>query len=78
MNHLSISAIARQYGIPPRRISDLFYARKLDDRICPIVDGRRAIPIEYLPTVETVLREGTCPNVRNGGLRNWPTMPTCG
>lgn len=57
MSHLSISAIARRYGIPPRRISDLFYARKLDDRICPIVDGRRSIPIEYLPTVENVLRE---------------------
>jgi hypothetical protein len=37
-------------------ISDLFYARRLDDRRCPIVGGRRLIPDDYLPEVESVLR----------------------
>jgi hypothetical protein len=37
-------------------ISDLFYARKLDDRRCPIVGGRRLIPEDYLPSVEAALR----------------------
>jgi hypothetical protein len=52
----TVSEIARQFGVPPRTISDLFYARRLDDRRCPIVGGRRMIPVEYLPDVESALR----------------------
>jgi hypothetical protein len=37
-------------------ISDLFYARRLDDARCPIVGGRRLIPQDYLPEVENALR----------------------
>lgn len=51
------SEIARKHGIAPRLISDLFYARKLDDRKCTIVGGRRMIPLEYVPEVERVLRD---------------------
>jgi hypothetical protein len=57
VNHSTVSDVARRYGVPPRTISDLFYARRLDDRLCPIIGGRRMIPLDYLPVVETVLRE---------------------
>ncbi len=54
---VTVSGAARRLGnIPPRNISDLFYARKLDDGRCPIVGGRRLIPLDYLATVEAALR----------------------
>jgi len=56
-NLFTISSLARRFGIAPRRISDLFYGRKLSDEICPVVDGRRLIPESYVPAVEAALRE---------------------
>lgn len=53
----TISGLARRWGIPPRRISDRFYSREFDDSRCPIVDGRRIIPADYVPEIERVLRE---------------------
>lgn len=55
-HYLTVSEVARRHRIPPRRISDLFYQRKLDDDVCPVVAGRRLIPVEYLPVVEAALR----------------------
>jgi hypothetical protein len=55
--HFAVSEVARRYSVPPRVISDLFYARRLDDRVCPIVSGRRLIPRHYLPQLEAVLRD---------------------
>jgi hypothetical protein len=57
MSHLSVSEAARRIGARPKDISDLFYQRKLDDRRCPIVAGRRLIPTDYLPSIEAVLRD---------------------
>jgi hypothetical protein len=54
--HFIVSEIARRYRVPPRAISDLFYARQLDDQTCPIIGGRRMIPAHYLPELESVLR----------------------
>jgi hypothetical protein len=57
-DHVTVSEAARRWtGVPPRAISDLFYARRLDDRRCPIVGGRRLIPVDYLPEVEAALRQ---------------------
>jgi hypothetical protein len=53
--HFIVSEIARRYNVPPRAISDLFYARRLDDRLCPIIGGRRMIPVHYLPELEAAL-----------------------
>ncbi len=58
----SVSIVARklcnEWGIKvrPRTISDLFYARELDDDRCPIVGGRRLIDDEYLPEIARLLR----------------------
>jgi hypothetical protein len=57
VQHFTVSDVARQKGVAPRIISDLFYARRLDDSRCPIVGGRRLIPADYLPELERVLRE---------------------
>jgi hypothetical protein len=53
---LVVSEVARQLGVPPREISDLFYQRKLDDARCPIMGGRRLIPGDYVPAIEAALR----------------------
>ena len=57
MGTFTVSRLARQFDVPPQKISDLFYRRKLSDSVCPVVDGRRQIPADYVPTVERVLRE---------------------
>jgi hypothetical protein len=60
-NHMpmfySVSGLARHFGVAPRKISDLFYARRLDDERCPVIDGRRIIPADYVPAIEAALRE---------------------
>jgi hypothetical protein len=57
-DYFTVSEASRRLGpgVAPRDISDLFYARRLDDRRCPIVGGRRLIPADYLPQVEAALR----------------------
>ncbi len=54
---LSVSQVARLLNALPRDISDLFYARKLRDDICPIVAGRRLIPKSYIHEIEATLRK---------------------
>jgi len=56
MNHLSVSQAARQIGAKPKDISDLFYARKLRDDLCPIVAGRRIIPMYYVEVICAALK----------------------
>jgi len=53
----TVSGLARRLGIPPRKISDQFYSRALDDSRCPIVDGRRLIPETYVPEIKRLLAE---------------------
>jgi hypothetical protein len=68
VDHVTVSDVGRRLGIAPRVVSDLFYARRLDDRRCPIVGGRRLIPADYVAEVEAALREA-------GHL---PAAPTAG
>ena len=55
MELLSVSDVAREFGVKPKDISDLFYQRQLPDDLCPIVAGRRLIPRDCLPQVHKVL-----------------------
>ena len=57
MTFLSISDVARTLGVAPKTISDLFYARTLDDDRCPVLGGRRLIPEEYVPTIREALTQ---------------------
>ncbi len=52
---LSVSDAARHLGVRPRDISDLFYQRRLSDEVCPVVGGRRLIPLDYLPVIQAAL-----------------------
>lgn len=52
-----ISDLARDFGCRPRDISDLFYARKLDESRTQFVGGRRLIPNEYVPVVRQALMD---------------------
>ena len=53
----SLSEVARQLDVAPRVLSDAFYQRVLADKRCPIVCGRRTIPIDYVPEIKATLRE---------------------
>lgn len=53
---LGVSEAARRIGAHPKDISQLFYARKLRDDLCPIVGGRRLIPESYLDIICMALR----------------------
>jgi hypothetical protein len=54
----TVSDAARRIpGARPKDISSLFYLRKLDDALCPVVGGRRLIPPDYLPQIEEALRQ---------------------
>jgi hypothetical protein len=57
MEFVSVSEVARQIGVRPKAISDLFYQRELRDDICPVVGGRRLIPHSYVATIRQVLAE---------------------
>jgi hypothetical protein len=51
--------LEQRYGVavPPRILSDLIYQRLLPVNRCPIVGGRRLIPLDLLPAIEAKLRE---------------------
>lgn len=53
---LSVSEVARRVGIAPRVLSDLFYLKRLDDKRCPVIGGRRVVPVTYIPTIRAVLK----------------------
>ena len=56
-NFLTVSQAARRLNVAPKKISDAFYARKLDDQVAPVVVGRRMIPESYLAKIAETLRE---------------------
>ncbi len=63
MSTLTVSAVARQLSdetgvtVSPSVISTFFYKRYLDDRKCPVVNGVRLIPEDYVPAIEGELRD---------------------
>jgi hypothetical protein len=58
MSYISVGDAARRFGprIKPAQISQLFYERLLRDDLCPVVAGRRLIPLDYLPIIAAALR----------------------
>ena len=41
--------------VRPRNIVDLFYKKLMPDERCPILSGRRLIPLDLLPVIEAEL-----------------------
>jgi hypothetical protein len=57
MPYTMTAEIARRNGVRPRDISDLFYRRVLSDERCPVIAGRRLIPVDYEPTIVAALKK---------------------
>ncbi len=57
MSHAPVGVIARLAGpgVLPRHVSDLIYANKLPADRCPVVGGRRMVPLDLLPRVRELL-----------------------
>jgi hypothetical protein len=53
----SITELAREWGCPPRALSDAFYSRHLDEGRIILVGGRRLIPSDYVAEVRAKLTE---------------------
>ena len=58
---LTVSEAARELErrhrcrVRPRDISTMLYDRRIEDKLCPIIAGRRMIDREVLPRIEEVL-----------------------
>ena len=56
MDPISVSDVARQLGVRPAQVSQLFYERRLPDDLCPVVAGRRLIAPKYVEIIAMELR----------------------
>lgn len=56
MPFINVSEAARRLGASPKDISTLFYTRQLRDDLCPVVAGRRMIPVEYVDSIAAALK----------------------
>jgi hypothetical protein len=83
ISHLSISSAVRElesnFGVrcSRRLLSGWFYNQVLDVNQCPIRDGRRQIPVSYLPEIARTIkrRTGRIPNMPEPiGFAASPTM----
>jgi hypothetical protein len=54
---LSLTAVAKHFGIKPKVLSDLLWRREIDPDRCPLIGRTRAIPVDYLPDIRRVLVE---------------------
>jgi hypothetical protein len=67
---LSVGGAAKLigHGISAKDISVLFYGGALRDDLCPVVAGRRLIPLNYVATIAAALRRrGKLPQVSQIG-----------
>jgi hypothetical protein len=53
---LSVGEVARELGVKPADVSNLFYRRVLPDESAPIVAGRRMISADQVDNVRAALR----------------------
>jgi hypothetical protein len=47
--------VARQLGVAPRLLADLFWQGKIDHFRCPVIRRRRLIPKDYVPEIKAIL-----------------------
>lgn len=67
---IMVGEAARRLGTRPQHITELFYKGKLRDDICPVANGRRLIPEEYLPVIAMELRRaGKIPPISGGACQ---------
>jgi hypothetical protein len=64
-DYLSVSEAAARIGAKPKDLSDAIYLRKIDAERCPLIAGRRVIPVDYLDGIAIELRRmGKLPPLR--------------
>ncbi len=56
MNIVTVGQVARKLSVPGFEISNLFYRGHLNEKVCPVVSGRRLIPEDYVPEIACELR----------------------
>lgn len=56
MTPISVGQAARNLGVRPTLITQLFYEGRLRDDLCPVVAGRRLIPPGYVEIIAMELR----------------------
>jgi hypothetical protein len=65
---LSLSDVARELGVPPKFLADLFYRGRLDAGRCGTFAGRKVIPRSYVTEIRRVLAElGKLPEAERVG-----------
>ena len=71
--YYTVGQVADLLGVPPWRVSSLFYSRKISGPEFPLIGGRRLIPCERLDVVRMFLaRQGVrtrAPAGRNGACK---------
>ena len=53
--NITVGECGQLTGVNGRTLARLFYDRVLDADRCPVVSGRRQIPIEYVPAIRLEL-----------------------
>jgi hypothetical protein len=52
---ISLSAAASRLGVRAKVLSDLIWLQQIDVARCPLIGRTRAIPVNYLPTIRSIL-----------------------
>jgi hypothetical protein len=52
---VSITEAADELGIPPKRISDLLFQRRIDPKRCVVKAGRRLLPKKMVSEIKSLL-----------------------
>lgn len=54
--YISVGEAAKRLGVKTRDISVPLYDGRLDSDRCPLIAGRRLVPVDYLPGIEFEMR----------------------
>lgn len=49
--YTNVGEIARRHGVKPAAVTQLFTERKIPDNSCPIISGRRLVPVDLVPRI---------------------------
>ena len=61
MPYICVGEAAKRLGANPIHISQLFYSQQLRSDLCPVIAGRRLIPLDYLDLIRAALKRAGKP-----------------
>ncbi len=56
VTYTTVGDIARRHGVRPSQVTQLFTERRIPEDLCPVISGRRLIPIQIIPAIVAELR----------------------